>query len=132
MPIMANIVVKNKANADVTYTGVAGSAGDRNPAVFRNDTVGTTPAERPTFLITSRDNGPKTARRLDHSFIWPQFVTDVMGRKIRDGGAAGSGSLIIPQTLTVAQIEAFVYEYTGLLASALIRQACVEGNAPRG
>lgn len=133
MPTMANIVVKAaNGTTDVTYTAVAGSAGDKSPAIWRNDAVGTTPAERPLFTIASRDNGTKDARRMDHTYVRPLFLTDALGRKVRNGGPNGFGTLLIPQTMTPTDIAEMVHEYTGLLASALIRAAYKEGMSPRG
>lgn len=43
MPTLANITIKKAdGTTDVVYTAIAGAAGDNTPAMFRNETIGTT------------------------------------------------------------------------------------------
>lgn len=62
MPQMANITVKNAANADVVLTALTPSSGDR-AALWRYDALNTLPLLRPTYQITTTYNGPRDARR---------------------------------------------------------------------
>lgn len=43
----------------------------------------------------------------------------------------GEGSVLIPQNLAEANIKERVYQYTNLLAAALIKEAMASGFAPR-
>lgn len=132
MPSMANITVKKAdGTTDVIYTAVTGAAGDNSPAVFRNNTVGTTLAERPSLLISSKDNGPRTGRRVNISFAWPIPSTDAGGNKIIAGRMTGTTSVLIPQNQDVAVIKEQAYQFANLLGSALIKASFDEGFAPR-
>lgn len=132
MPSLANITIK-KANGttDVVYTAVAGSSGDGSSAIFRNDTVGTTLAERPTLLVKSTSNGPRTARRLRADFSWPIVAMDAGGNKKVAGRVTGDASFLIPQNQTIEIISEQAHQFGNLMASAIIKASAVEGYAPR-
>lgn len=77
MPSMANIVVKQADGiTDVTYTALQPASGDGVAAVWRNEAAGTSAAVKPTVSMASRWNGPKTARRVDISYMYPHSYTD--------------------------------------------------------
>lgn len=133
MATMANITVKKAdGTTDVVWTAQIGSSGDKTPAVWKNLTVGTMPAEQPSFSATSRSNGPGTARRLDLSFQWPMTSQDAGGNKVVSGRAVGQASILVPQNQELAVIGEEVAQFFNLCASALIKQAAREGYAPRG
>lgn len=132
MPQMANITVKKAdGTTDVVYTGITGAAGDNSPAIFRNDTVGTTLAERPTLLVNSRNNGTRTGRRVDVNFSWPIVMTDSGGNKTINGRMTGSCSVLVPQNQDVAVIKEQTYQFGNLLASLLIKESFNQGFSPR-
>lgn len=132
MPTLANITVK-KANGttDVIYTAVAGAAGDNTPALFRNDTVGTTLAERPTLLIRSLSNGPKTARRINVDYSWPITSQDAGGNKTISGRMTGNASCLVPQNQDVAAIAEQAHQFANLIGSVMMKACFNEGFAPR-
>lgn len=132
MPTLAAITVKKAdGTTNVVYTAIAGSAGDQNPAVFRNDSVGTTVAERPTVLVKSASNGPRTARRVSVDFAWPTTTQDAAGNKVVTGRMSGSTTVLIPQNQTAAVISEQCAQFCNLMAAALIRASFEEGYAPR-
>lgn len=131
MPNMANIVIKKAdGTTDVTYTAAAPSAGDKSPAVWKNATVGTVLAARPTFSIVMMDNGTKKARRARSTFLWPKTRLDTAGNVSVVGGASSESSHLIPQDMTPTEIGEFVAQFANLLASALLKQALNDGYAP--
>lgn len=131
MPQMANIVIKKAdGTTDVTYTSAAPSAGDKSPAVWKNASVGTILASRPTFTISMMDNGTRKARRARTSFLWPKTRVDQAGNVTVVGGASSESSHLIPQDMTATEIAEFVAQFSGLLHSALIRSALNDGYAP--
>lgn len=131
MPNMANIVIKKAdGTTDVTYTAAAPSAGDKSPAVWKNATVGSVLAARPTFSIVMMDNGTRKARRARSTFLWPKTRLDTAGNVSVVGGASSESSHLIPQDMTPTEIGEFVAQYANLLASALIKQALNDGYAP--
>lgn len=132
MPVLANITVKKAdGTTDVTYTAVAGSSGDKTPAIWRCQTVGTTPSEYPTLTLTSRSNGPGTARRIDFSYAWPTTSQDAGGNKVVDGRASFNGSYLVPQNQVQSVIQEQVHQACNLIASGLVKACIVDGFAPR-
>lgn len=132
MPTLANITIKKAdGTTDVVYTAIAGSAGDNAPAIFRNNTVGTTLAERPTLLVKSAWNSNRTSRRTRVDFSWPTVTTDAGGNKAITGRASGECSFLAPQNQDFATISEQAYQFGNLIASAIIKASFAEGYAPR-
>lgn len=132
MPTIANITVKKAdGTTDVVYTATAASAGDSSPAVFRNNTVGTTVAERPTLLVRSTDNGSRTARRLRVDYSWPIVATDAGGNKVVTGRMSGEASVLIPQNQDAVVIAEQAAQFGNLIGSTLIKASFNDGFAPR-
>lgn len=132
MPSLANITVKKAdGTTDVVYTAVQGAAGE-NPALFRNNTVGTTAAERPTLLVKAASNGNNTARRVRVDFSWPIASQDAGGNKVIAGRMTGEASVLVPQNQDLAVIKEQAYQFGNLLGSALVKACFDEGYAPRG
>lgn len=133
MPAMANITVKKAdGTTDIVYTALQGAAGDGTQAIWRNDTVGTTLAERPVFSVSGQWNGPRTARRIRGAFKWPMVKEDSGGNKIIDGGAVGDFSFVGPQNQDASVLQEQAYQFGNLIASAIIKASMAEGNPPRG
>lgn len=131
MPNMANIVIKKAdGTTDVTYTAATPSAGDKSPAVWKNQTVGTVLAARPTFSLVGMDNGTRKARRMRSTFSWPKTRLDTAGNVSVVGGASSESSHLIPQDMTPVEIGEYVAQYSNLLASALIKASLNDGYAP--
>lgn len=132
MPTLANITIKKAdGTTDVVYTAIAGAAGDNTPAMFRNETIGTTLAERPSLLIRSLSNGPKTARRVNVDFSWPLTSQDAGGNKIVSGRMTGTASVLIPQNQDVAVINEQATQFSNLMGSLLVKASFKDGFAPR-
>lgn len=130
MPNLANITIKKAdGTTDVVYTAVAAAAGT-SPALFRNNTVGTVQAERPTLLIAAKDNGTKTGRRVSVDFSWPITRQDSGGNKVVAGRMAGTASVLIPQNQDPTVIKEQAYQFGNLMASALVKASLDEGFAP--
>lgn len=131
MPSIASITVKKAdGTTDVVYTAVAGASGDKTPAVFRNNTVGTTTAERPLLQVQSLSNGPKTARRINCDYVWPLVTTDAGGNKVVSGKMSATASVLVPQNQDPAVIKEQAYQFGNLMAAALIKSTFEEGYAP--
>lgn len=131
MPNMANITIKKAdGTTDVIYSVATPSAGDKSPAVWRNETVGTVLAARPSFTLVAMDNGTKKARRFRSSFLWPKTRVDTAGNVTVAGGASSESSHLIPQDMTLIEINEYVSQYANLMASALIKASLSSGYAP--
>lgn len=132
MPTMANITIKKAdGTTDVEWTALASSSGDNSPAVWRNNTVGTTVAERPTLSVSARANGTGTARRVNGVFHWPVSVVATDGSVTIKGDSPGSFTFLAPQNLTQTDINERAYQFGNLIAAAIIKESMAEGLAPR-
>jgi hypothetical protein len=121
MPQLANITVKKAdGTTDIVWTGIVPSSGDKTPAVWKSQTVGTTPGVRPELRVRSESNQAGTARRVKTSISWPSSVLDVNGRPVVADRAVGDSTMTIPQNLTDTEINEFVHQYCNLLSSALM------------
>ncbi|UUW21321.1 MAG: hypothetical protein [Sanya fiers-like virus 23] len=131
MPTMANITVKkNDGTTDQVYTVATASGGDKAPAVWRNNSVGTAVAHRPTFKCSARANGTGSARRVDTEMVWPYTVTGTDGKISVVDKAIFTGSFLLPNGMPLTEVNEAVAQAMNLLASALIKSAHQEGFAP--
>lgn len=132
MPNLSNITIKKAdGTTDVVYTAVVGAAAD-SAAVFRNNTVGTTLAQRPTLTIRSADNASKTGRRVRVGYDWPMVQTDAGGAVVITGRMVGEASVLIPQNQDAALIKEQAYQFANLIGSSIVKACFDEGYAPRG
>jgi len=131
MPSLANITVKkNDGTTDITYTGVAASAGDSSPAVWRSNTVGSAIAFRPELRLTSRANGQKTARRVDGVYTYPETVTGTDGVTRISDRLNLSFSAVIPNGMQDTNVNEAVAQALNLFASSLVKGSVQAGFAP--
>lgn len=128
MPNLANITIKkNDGTTDIVWTGKVPSSGDKNPALWKSDTVGSAPAFRPSFSLESMFNGTKSARRLNWEFRYPVTTVDAGGKTVVANVAIGSGSFLLPQGMTDADLNEAVSQHANLLVSVLIKDCFKTG-----
>jgi hypothetical protein len=73
-------VMKADGTTSVTYTAIQPASGDRQPAIWRNEAVGTAISHRPRFSLSSRKAGNGDGRWLDYEYYYPSTVTGADGR----------------------------------------------------
>lgn len=129
MPSMANITVKNVANADVIYVAAAPSAGDKSPAVWRQNALSGVISQRPILTVLTRDNVAKTARHLSISFRYP-IVTEINGVDTVVATVPGNLEFVLPTNINVSDASEAFTQFGNLLVSSLIRSVAEEGYAP--
>ena len=128
MPQMANITVKAaNGTTDVVYTAKVPSAGDKSPAIWKNDNVGNVLAAKPTLSVQSSSNGNRTSRRIKAKYTWPKQRVDAAGNTLVQGGAILEVSALVPQDMTAAEIDEFVAQGLNLGASALFKSMVRDG-----
>lgn len=128
MPAMANITVKKFDNVtDIVFASQQPSAGDNQPAIWKCESVGTVLSGRPSFSLVARNNGSAKARRLTCSFLYPKVRTDALAQTVVAGGASGDATFLIPQDMTLIEIQEFSAQMTNIIANALIRSCLVSG-----
>lgn len=128
MPQMANITVKAAdGSTDVNYTAKVPSAGDKSPAIWKNDSVGNVLAAKPTLSVQSSSNGNRSSRRVKSKFTWPKQRVDAAGNTLVQGGAILEVSALVPQDMTSAEIDEFVAQGLNLGASELFKSMVRDG-----
>lgn len=131
MPTMANITVKkNDGTTDQVYTAAQASGGDKAPAVWRNNSVGSAIAHRPQFEVVARPNGTGSARRVEAKMTWPYTVTGSDGKIAVAEKAILSTSFLLPSNMPLSEINEAVSQALNLMATTLVKDAHKEGYAP--
>lgn len=131
MPSMANITVKkHDGTTDIVWSNVTPSAGDRSPAVWKSNTVGTASSHRPEFRIVARDNGPGDARRVEGSGVYPQTVTGTDGKITVANKLPFNFSFLVPKGMPDADVNEATSQFCHLMASALTKECARTGYAP--
>lgn len=131
MPQMADMtVMKNDGTTAVTFTAVQPAAGDKSPAIWRNEAVGTAAAHRPTFTCQARFNGNNTARKIDANLTYPTTYVGSDGRTyVGDKGLLHFDGTL-PVNMDAASINELVAQAANLLKHALMQSAFKSGFAP--
>lgn len=131
MPTAANITVKkNDGTTDILWTLVQASGGESSPAVWRSNTIGTGPAQRPEIRLQSKWNGDQTARRLDISGTYPTLATGSDGKINVVARCNITASAVVPMGMLDADINEACAQLTNLLSSTLFKDSLKAGYAP--
>jgi hypothetical protein len=134
MPSMASITVKKSdGTTDIIFDAVTASGGESSPAVWRQDTgapAGLPAGLRSTLRLSSKWNGPKTARQLTYEIVMPYAVQDttttLYSAKDR---VVMTGVITMPQAMPSAALNEVV-QGLNLLASSLVKTSVQAGYAP--
>lgn len=121
MPALANLVVKkNDGVTDITYTGVAASAGDSSPAVWQSLTVGTAVAFHPELRITARPQGSGN-RAVNIQFSYPYVVTGTDGiSRVAKRWNVNPVSISVPTDMPDTEVAEAAAQFGHLMATALV------------
>lgn len=131
MPQITDITVKkNDGTTNVVYSHTVPAAGDKTPAVWRSNSVGTAAAHRPELRIQSQSNGPKTARRVEGTLTFPSFVTGTDGKVTVVSKGILSFNAVIPRDMADLDVAEFVSQGVNLVASTLVKDTLKTGYAP--
>jgi len=126
MPAMANITVKNKANADVIYVAATPSAGDKSPAKWRQNAASGVIGWRPSLDVTTRDNANRNGRHMSGVYKFP--ITGVVNGETKLLATVPfSFDGTLPTNVDSAQVDEAFVQFGNLLASALVRSIAAEG-----
>lgn len=130
MPAMANITVKNAANADVIYVAAVPSAGDKTPAKWTLNAGQAILGFRPSVSVQTRDGGSgKPGRIMEGVFKFPVIET-VSGIPTQTAIVPGNFSITLPTNVDSAVVNDAFVQFGNLLASTLFRAAAADGYAP--
>lgn len=132
MSAIANITVKkNDGTTDITFTAVVPSSGDGVYAVWKSQTVGSSPAHQPELKLSSREASNGAKRALHAVFNYPQIATDTTTSLTSVVNRATiSADWTIPKDMSQADINECVSQFANLLASTLMKDSAKTGYAP--
>lgn len=128
MPTLADMIVK-KADAvtNITYTGL-NPGSDSSPSLWKAPPLLTIEASRPWLMVATRSNGPKTARRVNATYMYPQAFTDTTtglvqtkNQILMDGGG------LFPLAMTPTEVSEAVNQFFNLLTHALMKSVFASG-----
>jgi hypothetical protein len=129
MPSMANITVKNAANADVIYVAAAPSAGDKIPAVWTQNAASGIVGQRPKFTLATRDNGKGTGRHVSGAIRFP-IVETVGGIPTVTAIVPLSLEGTLPTNVDASLVSEAFIQFGNLIVSALVCSSAADGYAP--
>lgn len=130
MPSIANITVKNAANADVVYTAAVPSAGDSMPAKWTANAGQAIIGFRPNVTLRTRNGGSgKPGRVMEGTFKYP-VVETVNGVPTQTAIVPGNFSITLPTNVDSTVVADAYVQFGNLLASSLFRAVSVDGYAP--
>lgn len=132
MPTMANITVKAAdGTTDVVYSAIQPAAGDKSPAIWRVEAIGSIAGNRPTFTIEAKPTLDKKARVVDFSLSYPETFTNtttgVTAVRLRD---IFKGTCIIQMDAEDTTNVECCAQGANLLTSTLIQSVLRSGFAP--
>lgn len=127
----ADITVKDiDGTTNLVYTAVVPAAGDSSPAVWRSLPAGKPTTHADTLEISSKDNVPKTARRVTANFVHP-VVQTVDGREVVTDKIPFTISGPSIMGVDPVENERAVKRFFNLLASPAVQAQFISGYAAR-
>jgi len=132
---MASITVKKAdGTTDIVFDQISASGGENSPAFWRQDTgaaAGLPVGLRPYLRLSSKWNGPKTARQIAFEANFPYAVQDstttLYSAKDR---VVATGVITMPQGIPSVNLNEAAAQILNLLSSALIKSSVQVGYAP--
>lgn len=130
MPTMANIVVKNAANVDVTFNAVSSSSGDKVPAVWLNNASSTIRANRQKATLEIHNSGVSNSR-VATGVVTVPYTATVDGQEVVVAVQTFKNVNSQPKSIPDSAQADAVAIAMNFFASALYKQAVAESLAPR-
>lgn len=120
MAAIANVVVKaTNGTTDVTYTALQGATG-AEPAIWQNIASNAGYSLRSLVKMKSRDNGTKTARRIEIDGVYP-VVRVENGVEVLKGSIPLSFTVPLPNWATDAEVNEAVDQFLNFASAAHVR-----------
>lgn len=129
MPQMANITIKKAdGTTDIIYVALTPSSGDRTKAVWRVESMGSVPGNRPLLEISSKASQNGQARIVEGKMSYPETYTDsatgVTAVRLRD---VGSFVTTVDQRGTDTTHNEMAAQFGNLICSALVQSIIASG-----
>lgn len=133
MPTMADITVKkNDGTTDVIYTGIVPFGGPNAPAIWKNQTVGTSIGQQPEFRCSSKETKSNGVGFFDvrMTYKYPRSVSNTTTGEITvSEGFSGAVSARISQLMLTTDLNEAASQFGNLMASALIKAVLKSGRS---
>lgn len=126
MPTATNLVVKNAANVDKTFTLLSPAAGYNSPAewALKEGALG---IQFPTFTLTAKKT-TNASRQSVVKFRYPVYTTDsVTQLPIRQAAFEFNGTASIPDVFPENMKDDAVAYVANLIAHAIVRGSMRDG-----
>ncbi len=128
MPQLDDITIKKfDGTTDVVWKGVIASSGDKNPAIWRNETVGSASGHMPTYKLESASSGNGLVRRLVGNGFYPETATATDGRVSVVNKLGLKVEWTVPTGMSQALVNEGAYQLANLIASSLIKSCTAAG-----
>lgn len=128
MPNISNITVKKAdGTTDVVYTALNPAGGDGIPAIFRSQTVGTSPSARPELRISGKS--VKSGREIRITAQFPNVKT-VGGVETVLKGSSLSATFHLENAQSQIDIDEAAAQFGNLMASVLVKSCFNTGFPP--
>jgi len=129
MAAMANITVKkNDGTTDIIYTAVTPSSGDKSPAIWKAQSVGSAQSHQPELRLSGRDAQSGSKRALRSTYVYPQIATNSTTSitSVVDKAMAAT-DWNFPKGMAQTDINEFVTQYANLLVATLVKDCVKSG-----
>lgn len=126
MANFADIVVKDFAGFDVTYVAQVRAGGDGSKAVWV-DTRNPIAILRPSFSVSTKENGTGTARRVTWEHRVPVVTATPDNTYIVRDTVVASGTTLLPSRVMEDELVNSIALQTALLSSNLIKEILGSG-----
>lgn len=128
MPNLASLPITKADNVTaVTYTGL-NPGSDSAPSLWKAPPLLTIEASRPQLQVATRNNGPKTARRVTANFMYPQAYTDTTTGLVQvKNMILFECSGLLPVAMTPTEMTEATNQFMKLLSTALVQSLYTTG-----
>lgn len=135
MPAIADVTVKKfDGTTDIVYAAISGSGGDSQPAVWRQDagvTASLPLGHRKTAMLSTKYNGPRSARQAELTYIAPYAVQDSTTTKWSSTDRVQVKVFAtVPLNIPASEVNEAVYQACNIAAATLIKSSMASGYAP--
>ncbi len=133
MPQMADVTTKLANGTDYVMSALQPSAGDKSPAVWRQESEASylPPAMRSTIAVTAKANQARTVRYINLNYQVPISVEDTStGTRVPQGVITARVELVIPQNLASSHVENVASILPTFMNSTLMKSVVATQYAP--
>lgn len=129
MANIQNISVEKHAGGSIEWSGLVGSSGDKTPAIWRSQSVGSAVSHRPEYKLATFDSQSGKQRIAKVNVVFPVLATVEGVSKVVDYNTF-TGEFKMSKNASDADIGEFVHQTIALNHDSVIRSAIKVGFAP--